>query len=652
MTVRSIQLACVVLLGLCVCVRADASTTIKEPRITADDREHWSFQPIRRTPPPKVDSDWPINAIDHFIAARLEKAGLQPSPRAGRQILIRRVTFDLTGLPPTPKEVEAFINDDAPNAYEKVVDRLLASKAYGQRWAQHWLDLARFAETDGFEHDKTRGDAWKYRDWVIDVLNADMPYDRFVALQIAGDEIEAGRHAVATGFLLSGPDMPDINSQAERRHVRLNEITSTVGSVFLGLTIGCAQCHDHKFDPISQADFYRFRAIFEPAVPAMKRDKPVGMTLREDKANATDSRVMLRGRYDRPGPVIQPGFIRVLAQKDDAIRANHKGNASTRRRAALAEWLTQPNHPVTTRVIVNRLWHHHFGKGLVGTPSDVGFMGDAPTHPKLLDWLASELPRRKWSLKAMHKLMVMSATYQQASSAKGAESQTNPKSPIRNPKSVDLRNRLLWRMNRRRLEGEAIRDAMLASANVLSDRTGGRGVMAPLPKKVQATLLRNQWKVDADPENHRRRSIYLFVRRNLRYPLFDVFDRPDGNQSCARRDRTTTAPQSLYLLNSAFSLQMARELAGYVMKHAANDTRQRIRLAFARTLNRAPSDSEMQSAMDFLVDQTTRLSKEGRSADELALPANLPRGADIYPSAALTDFCLVLFNLNEFVYVD
>lgn len=651
---QSIQLAiATVLIGCTLACGQAKPQEVKEPAITDSDRDHWSFRPLTRPTPPKVNSDWPINAIDHFVLAKQQEAKLRPSKQANRLVLIRRVTFDLTGLPPTPTEIEAFTQDDSPNAFEKVVDRLLASKAYGQRWAQHWLDLARFAETDGFEHDKTRKDAWKYRDWLIDALNADMPYDQFLAAQLAGDESTDKSLAVATGFLLSGPDMPDMNSQPERRHVRLNEITSTVGSVFLGLTVGCAQCHDHKFDPISQADFYRLRAIFEPAIPALKRDRPIGMTLREDKSNATDSNIMLRGRYDQPGPKIAPGFVRVLATNDARLKPIDDEAKSTRRRTALATWLTQPDHPITARVIVNRLWSHHFGRGLVGTPSDFGFMGDSPSHPQLLDWLATELPRMKWSLKKMHRLMVTSATYRQASVREDQSNATeNPTSKIRHPKSIDPNNRLLSRMNRRRLDGEAIRDAMLATANQLSDRTGGPGIMAPLPKDVQATLLRNQWVVDADTENHRRRSIYLFVRRNLRYPLFDVFDRPDGNQSCARRAKTTTAPQSLYLLNSEFSLQMARDFAGHVLRTAPNDTRERIRAAYRRALGRTPSSKEMQHAMDFLVDQTTRLSKAGRKAEQLALPTGLPNGADRYPSAAFTDFCLVLFNLNEFVYID
>lgn len=639
------------LLSVCHCIGQGplaADDTIEEPPITAADRGHWSFLPVRQPTVPEVKSGWPRNAIDQFVLARLHEAKLQPSRPATKQVLIRRVTFDLTGLPPTAREIEAFVSDQAPDAYNKLVDRLLASKAYGERWAQHWLDLARFAETDGYEHDKTRSDAWHYRDWLIDTLNADLPYDQFIAAQLAGDEIDRSKLGVATGFLLSGPDMPDMNDQDERRHVRLNEMASTVGSVFMGLTFGCAQCHDHKYDPISQADFYRLRAFFDPTVPTMKRDRPLGMSLKKPNGKVPASRLMLRGRFDQPGPQLEAGFLRVVNSAKLVRGFKATKDKAKQGRTELAQWLTQPDHPLTGRVIVNRLWTHHFGQGLVGTPSDFGFMGDSSTHPKLLDWLASELPARKWSLKAMHKLMVTSATYRQASSRMPTQNER----PVVSPTKIDPKNRLLWRMNRQRLEGEAIRDAMLFAAGRLRDRRGGPGIMAPLPKAVQTTLLRNQWKVDADTENHRRRSVYLFVRRNLRYPLFDTFDRPDGNQSCARRGRTTTAPQSLYLLNSEFSLQAARDLAGHVLGHAPNDTRERITVAYQRTLGRKPTSKEMQHAMDFLVDQTTRLSQSGRKASQLAMPSDLPRGADVYPSAAFTDFCLVLFNLNEFIYID
>jgi Protein of unknown function (DUF1553)/Protein of unknown function (DUF1549) len=592
--------------------------------------DHWSFQPLQHPAPPVVqDAAWVRNEIDRFVLARLERAGLKPMPETDRAALIRRLAFDLTGLPPTSQEVDSFVNDTDPQAYEKLVDRLLASPVYGERWALYWLDLARFAESDGFEHDKVRTNAWQYRDWVIDALNADMPYDEFVRRQIAGDELYADEKdaTVATGFLVCGPDMPDINLQEERRHVVLNAMTATVGEVFLGLQMGCAQCHDHKYDPITQADFYGLRAIFEPAFPKLKRDQPLGSVVHETGRDVPVCHVMQRGDFRSPGPVVEASFPHIANPWDDSVPDPASSNTgigshSTGRRSALAKWLTRPDHPLALRVIVNRLWQHHFNRGIVATPSDFGAIGDEPTHPLLLDWLATELPRRRWSLKAMHRLMVTSATYRQMS-----RPSDDTGDRWRRTVTADPGNKLLGRMNRRRLEGETIRDAMLAVAGRLSPRRGGPSVFPPLPKEAVATLLNaDQWKVSADEEDQRRRSIYVFVRRNLRYPMFDAFDAPDTNASCPRRARSTTAPQSLMLLNSDFSLQAARGFAARVKQEAGiladADTQIRIahRIAFART----PSDAELRLGRQFLQN----------------------------PDGGLISYCLALLNLNEFIYID
>jgi hypothetical protein len=587
-------------------------------------------------------------------------------PPADRVTLIRRVTFDLTGLPPAPEDVDAFLADLAPGAYERLVDRLLASPAYGERWAQHWLDLARFAESDGFEFDAVRAEAWRYRDWVIDALNRDLPYDEFVRLQLAGDELRPGKRdaAVATGFALCGPDMPDINLQAERRDMVLSELTGTVGAVFLGLQIGCARCHDHKYDPVSQADFYRLRAFFEPVT--LFEEHEFGRVLHEPAGVPSPSYLLVRGDFRRAGPEVQPGYPRIVNPSDEPVEVSDVPAKTSGRRTALARWLTRPDHLLTTRVIVNRLWQHHFGRGLVATPSDFGRMGDESTHPELLDWLATELVRRGWSLKAMHKLMVTSAAYRRASrpgagvgSVERAENSLPHPAP-RTPHPIthtprwqqlveaDPENRLLGRMNRRRLEGEAIRDAMLAASNRLSSRRGGRGVMPPLPQELVGTLLKGQWEVSPDEQDHRRRSIYLFVRRNLRYPLFEAFDRPDTNASCARRSQSTIAPQALMLLNSELSLEAARDLAGYALRRASRDETAWITLCYRRALGRRPSAEELADARGFLSDGRERLAAGPREAADVALP----EGVDSPPAAALVDFCLVLFNLNEFVYVD
>jgi hypothetical protein len=596
------------------------------------------------------------NPIDLFILARLHEQGLAPLPPADPVVLIRRVTFDLVGLPPTPQEVDAFRWDASPDAYEELVDRLLGSHAYGERWAQHWLDLARFAESDGFELDQVRPSAWRYRDWVIQALNGDMPYDRFIQYQLAGDELfpEEGQPCVSTSFCLSGPDMPDINSQEERRHELLNEMTGTVGAVFLALQIGCAQCHDHKFDPISQGDFYRLRAVFEPAVHV--EPKQSVSVLQEHPGPVRTSHLMIRGDWRRPGPIVFPAFPRIANPWDDAVGQGEASRVTSGRRAALARWLTRADHPLTTRVIVNRLWQYHFGQGLSTTPSDFGLMGDVPSHPELLDWLATELIRQGWSLKRMHRLIVTSETYRRASlpSVPGwsDERLRVAKQQWDDAKRVDPDNRLLARFPRWRLEGEAIRDAMLAAADRLSARCGGPGVMPPLPEELISTLLKDQWNQSADAEAHCRRSVYVFVRRNLRYPIFEAFDRPDANQSCPRRSRSTTAPQSLLMLNSEMSLELARHLAGDVLGRAGPSPDDWIALAFRRTLSRDPTAQEIETAREFLHQQARRLDSEHRTSDRLALPLPLPTDVPPHLGAAMTDLCLGLFNTSEFVYVD
>jgi hypothetical protein len=626
--------------------------TITESPIAAYERDHWAYRTLVRPSLPAVkDVAWSRGAIDRFILADLEERNLQPQPPAGRVTLIRRLYFDLLGLPPSPQDVDAFLADDSPDAYERLVDRLLASHHYGERWAQHWLDLARFAETDGFEHDKVRQQAWRYRDWVIDALNADMPYDRFIQLQIAGDQLRPGDEAasVATAFCLSGPDMPDINSQVERKHNVLNELTATVGSSLLGLQFGCAQCHDHKYDPISQADFYRLRAVFDSAVELKKN---VSLTVLKEMDKPPESHLMLRGDWQRPGPVVEPAYPRIANPSgdrllSDAERLRDEG-VTNPRRLALARWLTRGDHPLVTRVIANRIWQHHFGEGLSRTPSDFGVMGDSPTSEELLDWLATEVVRRQWSLKAMHRLIVTSATYRQASRATDKQSQQELAVALES----DPSNYRLTRFPRRRLSGEEIRDAMLAAAGVLNTEAHGPGVMPPLPPELKETLLNGQWRVDPDASQHDRRSVYVFARRNLRYPLFDVFDRPDANASCPRRSRSTTATQSLTMINSELTLHCARRLAGYVLRHAEPSAKSRIRLAYRRTLTREPTTDELQLAREFLTAQTTTINDEGRGASKLALAEPIAEGISPAESAAFVDLCLALLNTSEFVYVD
>ncbi len=647
MLIREIVLKLVLAIGSCAPISALAveptATTAdyQEPPLTETDRQHWSFQPVVRGKLPEVADavGWYRGGIDRFALLKLAERKTPLGDEAGRETLLRRLSFDLTGLPPTLAEIEVFTNDASPDAYERLVDRLLESPAHGERWGQHWLDLARFAETDGYEHDLVRKEAWRFRDWVVGALNADMPYDEFVTRQVAGDEQGSGvrgqeseeiasqisnfkseisdgskpkqqpltRASIPTMFCLSGPDMPDINSQEQRKHELLNEVTGTIGSVFMGLQIGCAQCHDHKYDPLSQADFYRLRAFFEPAV-SLQKDVSV-TALHTDEKFKGPARLWIRGDWQRPGMEVQPAFLRVLLKPPDTTSMgdaqNQGAHAPRSPRTALARWLTSPTHPLTSRVMANRLWQHHFGKGIVESPSDFGIMGTAPSHPELLDWLASELMTNGWSIKKLHRQMVCSAAYRQAS---------------RKP---------------RRLEGEAIRDAMLAASGQLDLRREGPGVMPPLPEELTKTLLPNQWKASENPSDAARRSIYIFARRNLRYPLFEAFDRPDPNASCPLRGRSTTAPQSLLLFNSEFSLGCAQHLAAEVLRDAPAEVSFRITLACRRTWGRSPTEQELKTLTDFLARQDELLHREGSA-----------------PDAALVQLCLAMFNTNEFLYLD
>jgi len=592
--------------------QAGEQQTIAEPPIVSADRDHWAWKPLDQAPIPQVPKNRHLaNPIDHFIAARLQPHQLSQAPEADRRTLIRRLHFDLLGLPPSAVEVAAFEADPRPDAYERLLDSLLSSPAYGERWAQHWLDLARFAETDGFEHDKIRPNAWRYRDWLINALNTDLPYDQFVLQQIAGDTLSPTA-ALATGFLLAGQDMPDINLNAERRHMVLNEMTATVGSVFLGLSIGCAQCHNHKSDPISQADFYRMRAFFEDGLTFSEQEldgKRGKGRVMANSSKPVPTRFAVRGDFRRPGPVVQPAVPRIVPGRKTAHPAAD--------RAGLARWMSSPVNPLFPRTIANRLWQFHFSKPLAATPSDLGRTGERPTHPALLDWLATELHQRDWSLKAMHRLLLTSATYRQASRGEGETWDRRL--------AADPDNRLYSRMNRHRLDGETLRDTLLTLSEQTTQRAGGPGVRPTLPREITSTLLNNQWPVSKSVEDHHRRSVYLFSRRNLRYPLFELFDRPDGTVSCSRRKESTTAPQSLILLNSEFSLAHATALA----KRLANpDESAAIRELYSRLFQRQPTERELRLAKQFLTDQ-----EQG----------------DIEPFTQLT---LALINLNEFLFVD
>ncbi|MFO1063302.1 MAG: DUF1549 and DUF1553 domain-containing protein [Pirellulales bacterium] len=605
-----------------------SSQLIDEQPITSGDRGHWSFGPLSIDAVPSMTvaaDEVPLaSTVDALAAERMKRAGLGFAPQADRRALLRRVSFDLTGLPPSPEALERFCGSTEPDAWERELDRLLASPSYGEHMAQSWLDLARFAETDGFEHDKIRPDAWRYRDWVISAFNEGMTYDRFVGLQLAGDRASdaasiSDANKIATMFCLSGPDMPDINDQTERRHNLMNEMTATVGSVFFGLQFGCAQCHDHKVDPISQGDFYRLRAALESGVPELKRDKQV--TVLAASKLPSPARLYRRGDFRFPGPEVAAALPRLLeldADKSIALREDDP-------RSDLAARMFSSSNALTARTMANRIWQRHFGVGLAATSGDLGLTGTEPAHPELLEWTAAELSR-DWDMKRLDRLIVLSRFYRQASYLP-ADAPSTAAERWKKSIEIDPENRLLSRYPRRRLTGEMLRDAMLTAADELNREAFGPGVMPPLPDEILSTLLPGQWKVSERIADHHRRSIYIFARRNLRYPLFETFDRPDAGASCPVRDRSTTALQSLTLMNSAFSVEMTAAIVDRVRSNDSTPAEQIDRLV-ARVLSRPASAEERDRLLKFLQ------AASGDSTDRLQAAA------------------LALINSNEFAVLD
>lgn len=726
------------------CVGADNDS------FTPAQRKYWALQPISHPQTPAVKhKEWLVNPIDAFLGQKLEAKGLSFSPAADRVTLLRRVTFDLIGLPPTPEEVDAFVADKSPNAYEKVVDRLLASPHYGERWARHWLDLARYAESEGFKADETRPNAWRYRDYVIQSFNQNKPYDRFVKEQIAGDELWPNDPwaRVATGFNRHYPDESNARNLWQRRQEILNDITDTVGSTFLGLTYGCARCHTHKFDPILHADYYRLQAFFantaaddaipmvspeelaqyrtkkaiweeqtksirgqieallapkkealrkeyfdkypteiqallvkpwternplegqmfhkaqpylqfddETAAKSLKGDEkaryqalltelkkfsnldpgetPVGIGMKDLGPEAPATHILQVGAYDAPLEEVKPGFLSILDPKPATIVTPPGGN-STGRRTALANWIASSENPLTARVMVNRIWLHHFGQGIAPEPSDFGAMGGRPSHAELLDWLASEFVRSGWNIKAMHKLMVLSAAYRQSSAFNAAADKEDP------------RDKLLWRFPRERLEGEVIRDAALSVSGLLNEKIGGPSIFPELP--AGAGRPRGGWTL-SDAEERNRRSVYVFVRRNARYPMLEEFDMPDTHESCGRRNKTITAPQAMSMLNGQVSLEWAQAFAGRLLAAAGADANGQIDMAFRLAFGRHPDGFEKDTVQTFFQTQHRLLTDRASAGERLALPKTMPAGYDPIQAAALVDLCQMLLNSNEFVY--
>ena len=755
-------------------------TDAEDPPLSADDRNWWAFRkPIRPEPPSVKHADRVRTPIDAFVLARLEAKGLTSSPDADRAALLRRVYFDLVGLPPPPEEIDRFLADTATDAYDRLIDRLLDSPHYGERWGRHWLDAAGYVDTIGSDNDaaiiKPRDGAWRYRDYVVSAFNSDKPYDRFLLEQLAGDELVDWRNAekftpeikellVATGFLRSAADNTIENelNTADIRHQILYDTMQTFSTNVLGLTIHCAQCHSHKFDPLAQADFYRLLAIFTPAfnvqnwkkvderflpdvsplerqeierhnaeidkqtadlnrqiaeirnpvrqklfdgklallpeairqdtrtaveTPAEKRNevqkyladklgpqlvvKPEEIAAALDEAGkaaisqrereiaalggsrksygkiqamwdvgpAPAAYLYRRGGYEFPGAAVTPGFPVVLTiQVPAPLLSSGTTGVTSGYRTALAKWLAQPDHPLTSRVIVNRVWQHYFGRGIVSTPDNFGRSGAAPTHPELLDWLATEFVRSGWKFKSLHRLILKSTAYRQ-SSRNAALATTTPatgEQPAIDPAAVDPENALLWRMPLRRLESEIIRDAALAVSGKLDRSMGGPPVpVKPLPDGMVIVETQN---LPAGTTSFRR-SLYLVSRRNYQPTELSVFDQPLIATNCVRRTSAAVALQSLTMLNGQFITEQAEHFAKRVIAAAGTDELKRIELAFKLALGRDPSHDELALSRLLLAKQFQRL---------LDQPGTTPAQAD---EQALVHVCHMLLNTNEFLYV-
>jgi hypothetical protein len=612
-------------------------------------KKHWSFEPVQAVEPPADPSGWSVNPIDQFVRAKLRQRDLQPAAPADKRTLIRRAAFDLTGLPPTPEEVDAFLADQSPDAFATVVDRLLSSPRYGERWARHYLDVVRYADTGGFEGDYLYANAYRYRDYVIHSLNADKPFDRFIQEQVAGDELwpDDSDAAVATGLYCVGPALSEAAMMSNQLEYEwLTDAADTTGAAFLGITLGCARCHDHKYDPITQHDYYALQAVFAAsdrpfpdkirlsrikALNGLLSDAPVPKELLDDprctvkaedksglhlfhRSEPMTVHRLRRGELSKAAEVVGPAFPAALLPAEHA--PDFTGVSVTKRRAAFAQWLTSPANPLTARVLVNRVWGWHFGQALVRTPNDFGTQGEPPTHPELLDWLARDLVDHGWGLKRLHRLILLSNTYQMRSVGEGRGL------------AVDPEDRLLWHFPRHRLEGEAIRDSMLACAGSLNLKPGGPPVVPPLSSQELTGLFdaKGKWPVTPDAPEHTRRSVYLVQRRTFTYPLFAAFDAPEAMTSCPQRARTVVPAQALTLLNSPLAREQSAVFARRLLKECGERPEDAVSRAWQLAFGRPATRAESERALAFL----------GKKSD----------------AAALADLCLALFNANEFVYLE
>jgi hypothetical protein len=695
--------------------------------------KHWAYQPLGRPRPPRVrQTGWVRNPIDAFILARLEADKIDPSPEVDRIPLIRRLSLDLLGLPPTPAEVDCFLSDRRPGAYERLVDRLLASPAHGERWCRHWLDLARYADSDGFEKDNGRPFAWRYRHWVIAAFNRDLPFDEFTIEQLAGDLLPRAtvEQKVATGFHRN--TLTNTEGGVDQEQYRVEAVVdrvNTTAKVWLGATLACAQCHDHKYDPFSQREYYQLFAFFNSdrevniaaplpgaeeenrtalaafnqkqsqlqaavtayildqlpanqrkwegglkpadrqklppkiaailAVPAGQRTGPqqkalTGYYSKLDQKLAglrqalvlhektgvrgilaqtlalgprRKTHVLIRGDFLRPGALVSPGTPAVLPPPP------RTGNVT---RLDLARWLVDPANPLTARVIMNWTWQHYFGRGLVATLEDFGTQGEKPSHPELLDWLAGEFIRRGWSMKAMHKAIVMSATYRQSSSAR-------PELRHRDPNNI-----LLARQNRLRLESEIIRDEALTASGLLAPRLGGPSVRPPQPSGIsELTYAGSARWVESHGPGRYRRGMYTWFQRTSPYPMLMTFDSPDSNLCCARRDRTNTPLQALTLLNDTVFVECAQALARRAML-VDRSIPARINAIFRRCLGRPPAAEELSALSQLYNDLVRACRRHPETAAKLLGKAD-PAGTKSPEAAAWVALARAVMNLDEFV---
>ncbi len=599
-------------------------------------RDWWAWQPIKRTADESTSSSQ--NSIDLLIQQKLANQDLRLAPPADPRTLLRRVYYDLIGLSPTAEEIVRFEQDESVNAYEKVVDGLLESKHFGERWTRHWLDLVRFAETNGYERDAVKPNAWRYRDWIIEAINSDMPYDQFVTEQLAGDEIpnRSESSVVATGFLRLGTWDDEPNDPLEYQYDRLEDIVHTTTTAFLAMTVKCARCHDHKFDAIPQADYYRIASTFWGGpVAHRKREWNGGPTTEElgyDVLGWTDLgreppalHLLKKGDVHRPLQIVAPGALSGSEKLAGEFAPPPPEAKTSHRRLQLAKWIVEKRNPLTARVVVNRLWQHHFGEGLVRTPDNFGYLGNPPTHPELLDSLAADLMAGDWKLKRIHKSMVMSQVYRQSS--------VHPRQLEYAKK--DAANRYWWRAERRRLDAEQIRDSILQCSGRLERRMSGPSFKALISDEALEGLSMKSGAYQASPpEETRRRSIYMFAKRSLAVPMMAVFDSCDTTAPTGRRDVSTVAPQALTLLNNGWVHAESCAMAERVIA-SESSVDERVVSAWRIAVVRDPTTTEKQASIDY-VRNLLASARDTTNAEFLAWSA----------------LCHTLINTNEFIYID